>query len=376
VPVESLDAAINCLRSELARPLNTEHTGSERLLRAYISYVLALSGKPQHGWMNRQLELEYSDSTAIIYLAAALAVSGERREAAEILKKVSIAKLSRSAHETDDSLSSPVRDIAMLLLTRLNIDPEAAEVSELVNQLNNMKTDGRWITTQENALALMALAEFSRTTQQQPREFSAAVKIDRKGKIEHRKFNNRLNLLPEQLSAGAGIELKNDGPGTLYYSLITSGVPLHAAGLPAESHGVEISRELYDISGRRLKHNRLKQGQPAVVKISVNTHGLPLHNIVIEDLLPAGLEIENAALKTSQTVAWIKKREMFKVRHTDIRDDRLVIFPDELHGIENFYYVVRAVTRGSFIYPAISCECMYSPNIRARGAVTHFTVEK
>ena len=106
----------------------------------------------------------------------------------------------------------------------------------------------------------------------------------------------------------------------------------------------------------------MKQGEVIVVDISIDA-GLAYKNVLVEDLLPACFEIENPRIATSETVEWIKK-DIFEPGHIDIRDDRLLLFTD-LPGTSNMHYryVVRAVTKGKFILPAVSASCMYDPSI-------------
>ena len=51
-------------------------------------------------------------------------------------------------------------------------------------------------------------------------------------------------------------------------------------------------------------------------------------------------------------------------RHRGLRDDRLLLFLDPPTSKVGIYrYVVRAVTAGEFVLPAISAECMYEPGV-------------
>ena len=99
-----------------------------------------------------------------------------------------------------------------------------------------------------------------------------------------------------------------------------------------------------------------------MVDILLKAH-LAYKNVVVEDLLPACFEIENPRISTSETVEWIKK-DAFDPNHIDIRDDRFLMFTDLPSTNEIHYrYIVRAVTKGDFILPAISATCMYDPTI-------------
>ena len=88
-----------------------------------------------------------------------------------------------------------------------------------------------------------------------------------------------------------------------------------------------------------------------------------LKNLVIVDLLPAGLEIENPELAGSARVGTGPNRRCLTVRHMERRDDRMLIFGDVYGGGGEHVYVVRAVTAGSFAPPAAEASCMYDPGI-------------
>ena len=48
----------------------------------------------------------------------------------------------------------------------------------------------------------------------------------------------------------------------------------------------------------------------------------------------------------------------------ELRDDRLVLAFDELAtGSHRYYYVVRAVTPGKYVYPPAQAECMYDDRV-------------
>ena len=85
--------------------------------------------------------------------------------------------------------------------------------------------------------------------------------------------------------------------------------------------------------------------------------------MVISDLLPAGLEIENPDLRGSAEIGAGEDEKRLAVRHVERRDDRMLIFCDAVEGTGAYSYVVRAVTCGKFALPAVEAECMYDPGI-------------
>ena len=132
-----------------------------------------------------------------------------------------------------------------------------------------------------------------------------------------------------------------------------------------EDRGIVIRRRFLDVAGEEIDISSLCQGDLAVAEITVDAGDDEMDNLVITDLLPAGLEIENAALKTSRLVPWVKKKSTLPLRHTESRDDRLIVFAGGFSGKKVFYYLIRAVTPGVYVYPPISAEAMYDPALRS-----------
>jgi uncharacterized protein YfaS (alpha-2-macroglobulin family) len=91
-----------------------------------------------------------------------------------------------------------------------------------------------------------------------------------------------------------------------------------------------------------------------------------LDNLAIQQLLPAGLEIENPRLATSEALPWT--RSSLQIDHLDVRDDRLLVFASLDRPKQRTYYaLLRAVAPGSFRLPPIQVEAMYDPAIRFTG---------
>ena len=109
-----------------------------------------------------------------------------------------------------------------------------------------------------------------------------------------------------------------------------------------------------------------EQGELVVVELSITPID-SLQNVVIADLLPAGLEIENARLSARAKLGKVQLPNNvtpLKPEHVDIRDDRLLIvthLPEATPFMHR--YLARAVTCGSFVLPAVRAECMYAPDI-------------
>ena len=140
--------------------------------------------------------------------------------------------------------------------------------------------------------------------------------------------------------------------------------------LPASGTGFEIQRVYYDLDGNEANITEARQNQRYVVVLTVNQLNDWPSRIVVNDLLPAGFEIDNPSLVDSASLAnfpWLSQTE---AAHLEFRDDRFIAAFNRDQGPASFRlaYVVRAVTPGTYALPAASVEDMYRPEFSARTA--------
>jgi uncharacterized protein YfaS (alpha-2-macroglobulin family) len=165
--------------------------------------------------------------------------------------------------------------------------------------------------------------------------------------------------------------VKVTGPAdaAAYVSWMQSGVPLAP---PADSfHGLTIHRQYLTASGAAISQNRIATGELVRVRLTLDAPANE-QNLVIEDLLPAGLEAENSALKTSAAQPDANKdadtnssdasdsNTTLTNLRIDVRDDRVIFMggmPDR--GTVTLEYLARAVTPGIYAIPPVRAEAMY-----------------
>ena len=72
---------------------------------------------------------------------------------------------------------------------------------------------------------------------------------------------------------------------------------------------------------------------------------------------------------------WLK--DLTETAYTEERDDRYIAAIDMMEGKSEFTlaYVVRAVTPGEFVHPALLAEDMYEPETAGRTAMGRLTVQ-
>ena len=364
-PAERRDAALDFLRDLLRRAAppdaDTPEWREDRVRRAYACQVLALAGRPDHGWNARLLETaDRLSASARAHLASALILAGRPREATALLDHAPA--VAAAERHSGGNLDSPARDLALELAARVEVDPADPRAAQLALRLSGRRAGGAWHTTQENAVALMALGKYYRARPARPAPFAAALRVDgRETPFTH----ERIFRWTGAPSPRGVARIENRGPGPLLYYVRLHGVPADGRVEEAD-HGLRVRRQVLDLEGVPLARSRWTPGDAAVIRIVLDPLDGAFDNIVIEDLLPAGLEIENPALTTSETTPWIRERIEW-VRRRELRDDRLLLFTGRIAQPREFHYTVRAVTPGRFAWPAIQASAMYDPAVRSAG---------
>jgi len=362
VPRGETDALLRCLRDFV----RGEHQFSseleeddEKVIKAYACFVLALAGQPETAW---QLELEDEKEDLPAYsrchLAAARLASGQKEAALKLIGGPLPARSSK--RETGGVLHSSVREYAIILSALLDVDPSDARVPVLVRKLNGLAKRKRWATTQENAFALMALGRYARFAAGRDEDFTATLSAGGQP-VGVASAAKPATFAFDGADVPDRITMRVAGPGAAYYYWTARGVPL-TAKTPNEDKGLQIRRRYLRHDGTPVESHVFEQGDTYVVEVSIKAER-PIDNLVVADLLPAGLEIENPRLATSDHAGLLDEGTVYPNR-VEMRDDRLLLFLNVSSTRRGLYrYVVRAVTCGSFSLPAVTGECMYDPSV-------------
>jgi uncharacterized protein YfaS (alpha-2-macroglobulin family) len=104
---------------------------------------------------------------------------------------------------------------------------------------------------------------------------------------------------------------------------------------------------------------------------------------LVTDLWPAGLEIENFNLGDAKQWADVvvdgveisDRGSAADIKHEEFRDDRYVVAVNLSRGrTANVFYLVRAVSPGTYTVPPPLAEDMYRPDLRGVGRSTPSTI--
>ena len=170
-------------------------------------------------------------------------------------------------------------------------------------------------------------------------------------------------------------ELENTGTRDEVITLTRFGRPDGAT--EAFGNGYRIDREYLTMDGDRVDPSEVAHGTRLVALLTVQNTGAPEGRLMINDPLPAGLEIENPNLLQSGD---IRALDGIQFAHTpqmsEFRDDRFLSAVDmrDTEARIQLAYIIRAVTPGEFHHPAASVEDMYRPTFRAQTASGRITI--
>ncbi|MCC5944532.1 MAG: alpha-2-macroglobulin family protein [Bernardetiaceae bacterium] len=328
----------------------------------YTLYVLAMAGQqdvPTMNYYKSRIQNLALDSRYL--LATSYKLLGDAKSYQSLLPTEFAGE--RARRELGGSFYSYIRDQAISLNMLIEVDPDNKQVPILARQLSQELRQASYLNTQEAAFALLALGKLSRKEAQK----SIKGKILADGKlIANYDGTARPIVLGSADLLDKKITIETEGEGTLYYFWESQGIS-RSGKIKEEDANMKVRRTFYDRKGNLINGRAFSQNELIVVKISVVSTSLStIENVVITDMLPAGLEAENPRLggRGISGFEWIKESDL--PSHYDFRDDRVNIFTDVRRDKTlNFYYTLRAVSKGEFALGPVGADAMYDAAYRS-----------
>ncbi|MEN8192551.1 MAG: MG2 domain-containing protein [Bacteroidota bacterium] len=299
-----------------------------------------------------KIKYNWEEELTGAYLAGSYKIMKQNGEANSIFDQVieKPMKTHSSWHFYNDFIQN-----AQLLYLLSEHSPEMLEdvsagiISELASFLKN-----RYYNTITSSYTIMALTAYSKAAGE-PKAGEVLVK-----QILHDKSEEMLLLPSGQFLTvdfsehSEKLEITNKEDFHLYYQVVQGGFD---TSLPEKrvANGIEIFREFTDEDGNVV--NKVSLGDEVEVHLKFRSlNDKNLYNIAIVDLLPAGLEAVPTSVRKNLSGTW-------NPDHTDIREDRLVVYGTVRPSVSEFIYKVRAINKGSFTVPPIYAESMYDKTI-------------
>jgi len=409
VPAASLDRLTSYLRDILrdqAATAREEWHSEIDLVKPFAAYVLALAGTPEPAFQATLFDKRATlpDFGKLLLALAIDASHGDRTMATTLLDEV-VATVridgERATLERNDkryyysTMDSDVRSLALLAMTLEAIRPDDALLPKVQKGLLEAREGGHWMSTQDNAFAILALAHTFLATEHPEARFVAKVEVD--GQVWLSEAMRGDELAPKTLhlpmylarkANGKELTITREGDDApLYFSLSFDYAPKEIPR-QAIARGFHITRSYKIAEGPRAgqvianANDKVEAGDMVRVDIIVDTPE-DRRYVAVDDPLPAGLEpvtLDFATTRASLSPLtddpnnrdyW--SPEVFN--HTEQRDDRVVLFSDVMpSGRHSYTYLARVTSTGSFIAPAARVHEMYHPDIYGQSKASELVV--
>lgn len=336
---------------------------------AYAQYVVTRAGRGDLSELRYFYETRFDKlptTFARSQFAAALAYLGDRNRAEAAFTRADLPDSNQQVRWTD--YGTKLRDDAALvaLLAESGVSaPDLLKTS--VERLVGDFSDSGQLSTQEMAWLVLATQGLVKD--------AGKISLAVDGKALPQTSTSFRRLLKLGTDGAQSLTVENRGKDPLFQVVSVAGVP--EAPLPAAKSGFELRRRVFDMKGLPVSFKDMQQGESYVVVLEGRATDGRRHRALLVDLLPAGWEIENAALgqgEPLESFPWLK--ELTEAEHRESRDDRFAAAFNLTPKASAFRtaYIVRAVTPGDFILPGSYIEDMYSPDLMARGVAGRVTI--
>ena len=281
-----------------------------------------------------------------------------------------------SLYALDEFFASDGRSDAITLMALLRIQPDHPVIVKLARGLLERRIGGAWRNTQENAYALVALADYARIYEAELPDFTARAWVGRTNVLDEQfkgrelatrsSFTDMATILDLPREPGAAllpVVLQRRGQGRLYYRLAAEWAPAQT-DLPARNQGFVVTRDLRTVSGAAT--TTVPAGEPIAMDITISSK-IRVRYVVIDVPLPAGLEGVSRTLGVGRSASVLAGHRGWWVSHEEQRPDRVVVFADDLPpGTHTHTIDLRSTSRGQFSFPPARAEAMYMPEVHGR----------
>ena len=262
-----------------------------------------------------------------------------------------------------------------------------------------------WATSTDRAMAILALTSYAVQTGELAGDFSYRVQLDQadvlsglvKPNVAPTTAEKKVPLAIVKPGTTSLVSFTRDfnKPGRLYYTLDLRYVT-PAKEVEALNRGFAVSHSYTSLDDPKTPISQAGLSQTVRVTVTVMVSSAHPY-VVVEDLLPAGLEPVDARLKNvdpalkarleSDRLAAAKQQAnggyyapwyywyYSPWQQVDTRSDRVVLQASSLgKGIYEYVYYARATTPGSFFVVPAHAEETYFPEVFGRSDSGRFTV--
>ena len=331
IPPGLLDNWMKFQRTAASRWGNYTSQEHQDLTQAYRLYLLALAGFPENGAMNRLRNAKDLSVASRWLLAGAYYLAGQRSVAENMVNKLDTSV--PEYRELGNTYGSNNRDEAIVLemLSIMNLRNKA---SGLVFRLSNKMTADQWLSTQETAYILLAMAKYGKTdSKDNSMAFEYRINNGSWKKIIQTQPLFKTAIDVEKFGSG-NVEIRNNGNSVIYANVVSRGIPL-MGNETAEENGIYMNVKYFEMSGKEIDPSLLKQGTDFYAEIEIansSSYYSKLDEVALSAIFPSGWQIHNPRMSGPFKIKTSKPEYM------DVRDDRVYLYFDLFRYYYKNYY--------------------------------------
>ncbi|MDY6787163.1 MAG: alpha-2-macroglobulin family protein, partial [candidate division WOR-3 bacterium] len=347
---------------------------TKRTIKIMAMAVMSQFGKNTDNYVSQYKQyIETMNTEQLLYYTMSL----KKNKYADELKRINerlkgmLTVESRTVHfgETEGDkwiYFDSVKNTAAGLMALLRINgKETPYAYQIITWMLRERKENKWRTTQSNAYALMAITEYFNTYESEEPDFTAKLLIDGIESMNRQFRGYDSNIYNYSIDESAiendeaKISFVKEGSGLLYYQMMLSFVPTGKTN--AEDYGFSVKKEIIPVN-ENIKG--IVKGEKYWVVLKINTPKDRLY-VAVDDPLPAGFEIINAAFKTNENIKTGNAYNWYYgFNHKEIYYDRFLLFADYLtKGNHEYRYLVKAKFTGDFHMPQTKVSEMYTPEV-------------
>ena len=290
---------------------------------------------------------------------------------------------------------TPIKDTALYLKT-LAIGKSSNPILDKVLRwlLNSREKDGAWGSTNNTLTVVDAFTDFLEWKRETESNFNLDLSVNNKSEGTFNfnpdtildQFKKELPLSDLKFNENNVVQFSknnnNELPNALYYDMALK-YYLPVDQIPPRDEGFSITRAFYSVDDKENKTPLQEAKVGEVLRANLQITVPKSRNfMIIEDYIPAGMEIVNLELATEQKSLLLQEKEIKENNRelypnfTELHDDRAFVFKERIEpGVYEFDYYVRALTKGKFTHlPAVVSE-MYFPENFGRTAGSYFEIK-
>ncbi len=402
VPKRTIIEAANYLDRQFEAPQEVEQAWRLNEM-AFINFVLSELALGDPG---RAVTLYAERERLDYYGQALLAMTLSNLDAEETLNvrvqtlldnlygAAQLSATGASWHEGDTdwwTLSTDTRTTSMVLAAFVRLDPSEPLLPMVVRWLMSAREAGRWATTQENAWALIALADWMAATGELSAEYTWSVTLNEQELGSGNVGPDNLDVAVE-LGAAVSDLLRDEANalrferdrarGELYYTTHLR-YYLDPLAIDARDRGLVVDRR-FMLDGQAVDGARVGD----VISVTVTLVApRDLYQALVEVPIPAGTEPIDPRLATT-TVQYDEQGQLIPIdsgrpwwwwtpTNIDVYDDRVALMATYLPaGTYEYTFQVQATVPGDYRVLPVHGEMIYFPEVWGRSAGALFVVSE